>query len=46
MVDHNQEGVKAREGQEVGDEIARDLLKGSGGKGPDGSKRWNSRVGV
>ena len=46
MVNHNQERVKAREDQKVSDEITRDLLKGSRGKGPDGGERWDSGVGV
>ena len=46
MVNHNQKRVKARGDWKVSDEIARDLLKGSRGKGPDGGERWDSGVGI
>ena len=46
MVDHNQERIKASRGWQVGDEVTRDLLEGSRGKGMDRSERWNSGVGV
>ena len=44
MVDHDQERVKARGDREIGDEIARDLLKGARGDGLDGRQGGYGRV--
>ena len=35
MVDHDQQGIKARGGREVGDQVTGDLLEGARGMGFD-----------
>ena len=44
MVNHDQERVKTRGGQQVSDKVTRDLLERARGKEFDRSERWNSGV--
>jgi hypothetical protein len=46
MVDHDQQGVKARGRGKVGDKITRDLLEGTGGGGFDRGERRDNQVGI
>ena len=41
MVDHDQKGIEARGGGEVGDKVTGDLLKGTGCGGANGGEGWN-----
>ena len=44
MVDHDQKGIKAGGGGEVGDEVTGDLLEGPGCGGANGGEWWNGRM--
>ena len=46
MVDHDQKGIEAGGGREIGDKITGDLLEGAGCAGADGGERRNSGMGV
>ena len=46
MVNHDQERVKARGWRQVSDEVARDLLEGSRGKGSDRGEGWNCEMDI
>ena len=46
MIDHDQERVKAKGHRQVSDEVTRDLLEGSRGKGSDRGERWNGGMGI
>ena len=44
MVDHDQKGIKASRGGEIGDKVTRDLLEGAGCSGVNGGEWGNGRV--
>ena len=44
MVDHDQKGIEAGGGREVGDKVTGDLLEGAGRGGANGGERWNGGV--
>ena len=46
MVDHDQKGIEVGRRGEVSDKVARDLLEGPGGRGVNGSERWNGGMGI
>ena len=44
MVNHNQQGIEAREGREVSDQVAGDLLEGARGVGLDRGEQGDGGV--
>ena len=46
MVYHDQERIKASRRGEIGDKVTRDLLKGAGCRGVNGSEQGNSGMSV